>query len=107
MPEPAPTKVDPITQEVITEGLLATMAEMRANVMRAAYSTLIALLNDFSCGLFDPAGQLIAQGPDHPGHIVPLPWGVRCAWRTWATAWSRATSSCSMIRTGAGLTSTT
>jgi len=77
MPEPAPTKVDPITQEVITEGLLATMAEMRANVMRAAYSTLIALLNDFSCGLFDPAGQLIAQGPDHPGHIVPLPWGVR------------------------------
>ena len=70
-------QVDPITQEVITEGLVATMAEMRANVMRAAYSTLIALLNDFSCGLFDPAGQLIAQGPDHPGHIVPLPWGVR------------------------------
>jgi N-methylhydantoinase B len=70
-------QVDPITQEVITEGLVAIMAEMRANVMRAAYSTLIALLNDFSCGLFDPSGQLIAQGPDHPGHIVPLPWGVR------------------------------
>lgn len=75
--EPATVQVDPIAQEVITEGLLATMAEMRANVMRAAYSTLIALLNDFSCGLFDPSGQLIAQGPDHPGHIVPLPWGVR------------------------------
>jgi N-methylhydantoinase B len=68
---------DPITQEVIVEGLAATMAEMRANVMKAAYSAVIALLQDFSCGLFSPSGELIAQGPDHPGHIVPLPWGVR------------------------------
>lgn len=70
-------ELDPITQEVITEGLAATMAEMRSNVMRAAYSAVIALVQDFSCGLFNPAGDMIAQGPDHPGHIVPLPWGVR------------------------------
>ncbi len=70
-------QVDPITQEVIAEGLSATMAEMRANVMRAAYSSVIALSQDFSCGLFSPDGEMIAQGPDHPGHIVPLPWGVR------------------------------
>jgi N-methylhydantoinase B len=73
----APMSLDPITQEVIVEGLAATMAEMRANVMKAAYSAVIALLQDFSCGLFSPSGELIAQGPDHPGHIVPLPWGVR------------------------------
>ena len=70
-------RIDPITQEIITEGLSATMAEMRVNVMRAAYSAVIALVQDFSCGLFNPQAELIAQGPDHPGHIVPLPWGVR------------------------------
>jgi N-methylhydantoinase B len=68
---------DPITQEVITEGLMATMAEMRANIMKAAYSAVVALVQDFSCGLFSPDGEMLSQGPDHPGHIVPLPWGVR------------------------------
>lgn len=77
MSAPPATRLDAVTREVIVEGLSATMAEMRANVMRAAYSAVIALAQDFSCGLFNPAGELIAQGPDHPGHIVPLPWGVR------------------------------
>jgi N-methylhydantoinase B len=80
-----PVELDPITQEVIVEGLAATMAEMRANVMRAAYSAVVALLQDFSCGLFSPAGELIAQGPDHPGHIVPLPWGVRACMETFGS----------------------
>lgn len=56
---------------------MATMAEMRANIMKAAYSAVIALVQDFSCGLFSPNGEMLSQGPDHPGHIVPLPWGVR------------------------------
>jgi N-methylhydantoinase B len=53
------------------------MAEMRTNVKRAAYSPVVSMLEDFSCGLFNPAADLIAQGPDHPGHIVPLLSGVR------------------------------
>jgi N-methylhydantoinase B len=71
--------VDPITLEVITEGLNAIMAEMRGNVMRSSYSSVIGLVQDFSCGLFSPEGDLIAQGPDHPGHVVPLPWSVRAS----------------------------
>lgn len=71
--------LDSITQEVITEGLNAVMAEMRGNVMRSSYSSVIGLVQDFSCGLFSPVGDLIAQGPDHPGHIVPLPWSVQAS----------------------------
>lgn len=71
--------VDSITQEIITEGLNAVMAEMRGNVMRSSYSSVIGLVQDFSCGLFSPEGDLIAQGPDHPGHIVPLPWSVQAS----------------------------
>lgn len=71
--------VDPITLEVVTEGLIAIVREMRANIIRASYSSVIYEMDDFSCALFGPDGQLVAQWWDHPGHVLPLPWGVRCA----------------------------
>ncbi|MBM3219439.1 MAG: hydantoinase B/oxoprolinase family protein [Candidatus Rokubacteria bacterium] len=71
--------VDPITLEVIGEGLIAIVREMRATVIRASYSPVIWDMDDFSCALFDPAGQMIAQSDDHPGHVLPMPWSVRCA----------------------------
>ncbi|MGH7314232.1 MAG: hydantoinase B/oxoprolinase family protein, partial [Candidatus Rokuibacteriota bacterium] len=71
--------VDPITLEVVCEGLIAIVREMRATVIRASYSPVIWDMDDFSCALFDPAGQMIAQSDDHPGHVLPMPWSVRCA----------------------------
>lgn len=71
--------VDPITLEVVCEGLIAIVREMRANIIRASYSSVIYEMDDFSCALFAPDGQLLAQWWDHPGHVLPLPWGVRCA----------------------------
>ena len=29
--------------------------------------------------MFGADGQMVAQSWDHPGHVLPLPWGVRCA----------------------------
>jgi len=71
--------VDPITLEVVCEGLIAIVREMRATVIRASYSPVIWDMDDFSCALFDPLGQMIAQSEDHPGHVLPMPWSVRCA----------------------------
>src|SRR6185436_13035043 len=71
--------VDRITLEVVCEGLIAIVREMRANIIRASYSSVIYEMDDFSCALFGPDGQLVAQWWDHPGHVLPLPWGVRCA----------------------------
>jgi N-methylhydantoinase B len=73
------THVDPITLEVVCEGLIAIVREMRATVIRASYSPVIWDMDDFSCALFDPQGQMIAQSEDHPGHVLPMPWSVRCA----------------------------
>jgi N-methylhydantoinase B len=73
------TQVDPITLEVVCEGLIAIVREMRATVIRASYSPVIWDMDDFSCALFDPLGQMIAQSEDHPGHVLPMPWSVRCA----------------------------
>lgn len=71
--------IDPITLEVVCEGLISIVREMRANIIRASYSSVIYEMDDFSCALFAPDGQLAAQWWDHPGHVLPLPWGVRCA----------------------------
>ena len=71
--------LDPITLEVICEGLVAVVREMRQSIIRASYSSVIYEFDDFSCAVFLPDGQLAAQSWDHPGHVLPLPWGVRCA----------------------------
>ncbi len=71
--------IDPITLEVICESLIAIVREMRATIIRASYSSVIYEFDDFSCAMFGPDGQMVAQSWDHPGHVLPLPWGVRCA----------------------------
>jgi N-methylhydantoinase B len=71
--------VDPITLEVVCEGLIAIVREMRATVIRASYSPVIWDMDDFSCALFDAQAQMVAQSEDHPGHVLPMPWSVRCA----------------------------
>jgi N-methylhydantoinase B len=73
------TTVDPVTLEVVCEGLIGIVREMRATVIRASYSPVIWDMDDFSCALFDAQGQMIAQSEDHPGHVLPMPWSVRCA----------------------------
>lgn len=72
-------QVDPITLEVVNEGLIAIVREMRATIIRASYSSVIYEFDDFSCALFGPDGEMVAQSWDHPGHVLPLPWGVRVA----------------------------
>ncbi|MEC8531958.1 MAG: hydantoinase B/oxoprolinase family protein, partial [Pseudomonadota bacterium] len=73
------TKIDPITLEVVTEGLISVVREMRATVFRTARSVAIYEARDFSCGLFDARGQVVAQSEDIGAHVVPLPWSVESA----------------------------
>jgi N-methylhydantoinase B len=71
--------LDPITLEVLTHALIATVREMRATVCRTASSVAIYDAKDFSCGLFAPDSQVIAQSEDIGSHVVPMPWTVRSA----------------------------
>lgn len=76
--------VDPITLEVVCEGLIAVVREMRASIIRASYSPVIYELDDFSCAIFNSKAEMIAQSEDHPGHVVPMPWSVRNAMEDFA-----------------------
>ena len=81
---PAPGALDPITLEVVCEGLIAIVREMRATIIRSSISSVIYELDDFSCALFGSGGEMVAQSWDHPGHVLPLPWGVRCMFEDFA-----------------------
>ncbi|HEX9584598.1 MAG TPA: hydantoinase B/oxoprolinase family protein [Gammaproteobacteria bacterium] len=76
--------IDPITLEVVCEGLRAIVKEMRATIIRASFSSAIYELDDFSCALFNPGAEMVAQSDDHPGHVMPMPWSVRCAMEDFA-----------------------
>ena len=69
-------EIDPISLEVINESFVAVVREMRANMVRTAYSSIIYEGHDFSCVLVDGEGQLVAMAEDNPVHIFPVPMEV-------------------------------
>ncbi len=42
-----------------------------------AYSPLLKVAGDYSCGIFDTTGNMVAQGPDLPIHLGSMPDAVR------------------------------
>jgi N-methylhydantoinase B len=78
------TALDPITVEVITEQLIAVVREMRATMIRTAYSMTIYEMKDFSCSLFDAKRRMVAQSEDLPAHVLPLPWSVEAIMQDFA-----------------------
>lgn len=70
--------VDPITLELIAEGLTSVVREMRAIVIRTAYSAMIHEGHDFSCAVLTAGGDLLAASEvDQPTHLSALPWSAR------------------------------
>ncbi|MGH6885085.1 MAG: hydantoinase B/oxoprolinase family protein, partial [Geminicoccales bacterium] len=78
MAQPAAEPIDPIVLELINEHLMAIVREMRTIVIRTAYSGMIHEGHDFSCGVLNPAGDLVtASEVDQPTHLSALPWSAR------------------------------
>lgn len=62
-------KRDPVTFEVIKNGLYATCDEMKSVIMRTSFSPLLSLSADLSCALLDEHCKVVAQGVDIPVHL--------------------------------------
>src|SRR5882757_1870469 len=71
------TVVDPIVKSVIQHRLLAIVEEMGEAMLRTAYSQILNSSRDFSTGLTDLDGRLIAQAEHVPIHVGALPWAAR------------------------------
>lgn len=79
MPDTAPPRLrtDPARFEVVKNALYAAAEEMKIVLAKTAYSPLLKVAGDYSCGIFDRAGQMVAQGPDLPIHLGSMPDAVR------------------------------
>jgi N-methylhydantoinase B len=69
-------KLDPISVSVIWNSLLSITEEMGSTIRRTAFSEAVREGDDFSTGLFDRKGRLIAQGNYSPGHLGAMPYLV-------------------------------
>jgi N-methylhydantoinase B len=69
--------IDPITLTVIWGSLTSITEEMGSALRRTAFSEAVREGQDFSTGLFDASGRLIAQGNFTPGHLGAMPYAVR------------------------------
>lgn len=63
---------DPVAVEVFSNRLLSIIESMASNMMRASFSPQIKERRDFSVGMFDARGRLVAQGSHIPVHLGSL-----------------------------------
>jgi N-methylhydantoinase B len=66
---PARTAIDPVTTEIVRNGLIAATEEMKTNLMRTAYNMIIYEALDFTVGLFDAHGNTVSIGLGLPMFI--------------------------------------
>lgn len=74
---PLQTAADPATFEIIKNSLLKATEEMKIVLAKTAFSPILKIAGDYSCGIFDRAGQMVAQGPDLPVHLGSMPEAVK------------------------------
>jgi N-methylhydantoinase B len=65
----ASSSIDPITVEIVRNGLLAVTEEMKSNLMRTAYNMIIYEALDFTVGLFTAEGDTVSIGLGLPMFI--------------------------------------
>lgn len=68
---------DPAAFEIMKNALYKIAEEMRVVLAKTAYSPILKSAGDYSCGVFDAAGDMVAQGPDLPIHLGSMPDAVR------------------------------
>ena len=82
----AALRTDPARFEVVKNALYAAAEEMKIVLAKTAYSPLLKVAGDYSCGIFDTAGNMVAQGPDLPIHLGSMPDAVRAIVRAFPDA---------------------
>ena len=78
-------ETDPATFEVVKNALYCAAEEMKVVLAKTAYSPLLKVAGDYSCGLFDVRGEMVAQGPDLPIHLGSMPLAVKAVIEAWKT----------------------
>ena len=70
---------DPVELEIFKHLYHSIAEEMGASLRRTAFSPNIKERRDYSCAVFDDAGQVIAMGDHMPVHLGSMPMSVQAA----------------------------
>ena len=81
---PPVVRTDAATFEVVKNSLYAVAEEMKVVLAKTAYSPILKVAGDYSCGVFDARGDMVAQGPDLPIHLGSMPDAVKAVIQAWA-----------------------
>lgn len=76
--------IDPITMEVIKNSLSSIIDQMALVMTRAAYSPLLRDLFDFSTGLTDAKGRILAEGLVNPVMAGVFPSFIQVVSKLWS-----------------------
>lgn len=71
------TSVDPVMLEVFNNLFMSIAEQMGATLANTAYSVNIKERYDFSCAIFTPSGDLVANAPHVPVHLGSMSNSVR------------------------------
>lgn len=78
--------IDPARFDVVKNALISAAEEMKIVLAKTAYSPLLKVAGDYSCGIFSARGEMVAQGPDLPIHLGSMPDAVRTIAETFPDA---------------------
>src|SRR6185436_15780399 len=70
---------NPVQLEIFKSLFHAIAEEMGIALRRTAFSPNIKERRDYSCAVFDPRGDVIAQGDHMPVHLGSMPLSVKAA----------------------------
>ena len=71
--------IDAVTFQVVRSALVSACREMGLTMMRTAYSPIFVDGMDFSCGLLDAQGEMVAQGEFCPVHLNSMAYSAQWA----------------------------
>src|SRR3954454_9556825 len=69
-------RLDPVTLTVIDNFLMSTCRDMGVTMMKTSYSQIFNESLNFSCVIFDPEGQMLAQAEFCPSQIGTIKFTV-------------------------------
>lgn len=75
------TKADPVMLEIFNNLFMSIAEQMGVTLQNTAYSVNIKERLDFSCAVFDAAGNLVANAPHMPVHLGSMDASVAAAIR--------------------------
>jgi N-methylhydantoinase B len=81
-----PVPVDPITFELASAALESTAIEMGGVLKHSSYSPIIREMDDFSCAVFRPDGDLVAQADFIPAQLGAMSLVVKSIIDRWGEA---------------------